>query len=426
MSSKPDHLAPFRWPPSWTNPAILGSFRQTPINCLIFDSPVPAVAAAAREAGFTVLEWAALGAAPINEMKWDSPAPQTVITGLEWPRMKITAGRPGGSESGPTGAPWIDSNTWVARLASVRAPHRPVWLGFEPGKENPTPGEAGYKIAIADSAAAGARWMISIDEGLRQGLPAGNAEADKVWRSIVGALQFFEKHRDWAAWQPQGSVGVLSSFSGENEFLGTEVLNLAARRNLLYRVMDRNVSSSHNFEKLRAVLYVDNEQPSPELKSKLEGFGRGGGVLIVPRKLGSQFAGGALADCPVPGYQLRSFGKGTLAVATRDWDDPFFLAAETHSLATRRHDPVTLFNGRSLWEHYSEATDGRAALLQLVGFTGRPNESVSFIPNRPWRSANLHTIGSDSATLLEPVQVEGRPEFHLPAFSYYAALEFRS
>jgi hypothetical protein len=45
---------------------------------------------------------------------------------------------------------------------------------------------------------------------------------------------------------------------------------------------------------------------------------------------------------------------------------------------------------------------------------------------RPWRSVSMYAIGSESPTLLEPVSVEGRMEFHLPAFSYYAALEFQS
>jgi hypothetical protein len=406
----------------------LGSFSQNPINCLIFESLAAAkpIADAARAAGLTVLEWNSLGAAPLDEVKWDSPAPQTVITGLEWPRMKMAARRSADVDAGPTGAPWIDSNTWVARLAAVRAPHRPVWLGFELAKGDPAPGEAAYNIAIADSAATGARWMVSLDDHLTKGIPAGNAEALKIWRSIGAALAFFEKHRDWAAWEPWGSIGILSSFAGKDEFLGQEVLNLSARRNLLYRVVDRSAPASHKLEGLRAVLYVDSDSPSPALKAKLDAFVRAGGLLIIPHALASEFAGGRPIPGPVAGYDLRSLGKGSLAVAARNWDDPFFLAADVHSLVMRRNDPVRLFNARSLWQHYSVAPDGRASLLQLVGFTGRPNQSVSIAPARPWRSAALYTIGCSAPAVLEPIQVEGRPEFHLPAFSHYAALEFRS
>src|ERR1022692_1787878 len=70
-----DHLVPFRWPSAWTDPALLGSFSQNPINCLIFENVAAAkpVADAARSAGLTVLEWNSLGAAPLAEVKWDSP-----------------------------------------------------------------------------------------------------------------------------------------------------------------------------------------------------------------------------------------------------------------------------------------------------------------------------------------------------------------
>jgi hypothetical protein len=373
------------------------------------------------------LEWSALEAAPLAEIKWTSPAKQTVITGLAWPRIKLSStGRRNDVDAGPTGAPWIDSNSWVARLAAVRAPHKPVWLGFELVKDDPVPGESAYQIAIADSAASGAHWMVSLDEGLHKGLPAGNADALKTWRSMQASLAFFEKHREWTGWERWGSVGIISSFAGTNEFLGQEVLNLAARRNLLYRVLDRAAPGSQRLDGLRGVLYVDNDPPAAELKTQLDAFVRDGGLLIVPRALAARFSGGTPASCPVAGYAFRSLGKGWLAVATRDWEDPYFLAADVHNLVSRRNDPVRLFNARSLWEHYSVAADGRRALLQLVGFTSRPNESVSMTVARQWRSVTMYTMGSEAPARVEPVAVEGQMEFHLPPFSYYAALEFRS
>lgn len=427
MSS--DNLVPFRWPAAWTDPALCRLFAGSPINCLLLDrvSAAGPVAAAARAAGLTVLEWGALPAAPLAEVMWDSPAPQTVITGLAWPRIKLSStGRPNNVDAGPTGAPWIDSNTWVARLAAVRAPRKPVWLGFESGKDDPVPGEAAYHIAIADSAATGARWIVSLDDGLRTGLPAGDADALKTWRGILAALTFFEKHRDWAAWEPWGSIGILSTFAGKDEFLGQEVLNLASRRNLLYRVLDRSLTASQKWEGLRGILYVDSDPPSAGLKAQLDAFARAGGLLILPRQLASQFSGGKPVPCPVGGYDLRPLGKGSLATATRDWEDPYFLAADVHNLVSRSNDPVRLFNARSLWAHYSVAAGGGRALLQLVGFTSRPNESVSLTPARSWRSVAMHTIASENPTMLQPVTVEGRIELHLPPFLYYAALEFQA
>jgi hypothetical protein len=343
-ASSSDYLVPFRWPSAWTDPALLRLVERSAINCLLFESltGAQAVVDATRAAGLTALEWSALGAAPLPDVKWDSPAPQTAIDGLVWPRIKMSANKSKEAESGPTGAPWIDSNSWTARLAAVRAPHRPVWLGFELAKGDPVPDEAAYNIAIADSAASGAQWMMTLDEAFSKGLAAGKADALKTWRSILTSVAFFERHREWASWERWGSIGILSSFAGKDEFMGQELINLAARRNLLYRVLDRSVSASHKLEGLPAVLYVDSDPPSGSLKANLGAFARAGGLLIVPHTLAAQFPGEKPLRCLVPGYELRSLGKGAVAAATRDWEDPFFVAADVHNLVGRRNDPVTL------------------------------------------------------------------------------------
>ena len=424
-----DQRVPFRWPTAWTDPALLRLLAESPINCLLLESlsGAKAIADAARAAGLTALEWGALGAAPLEDVKWDSPAPQIAITGLVWPRIKLSAGKAGNmAEAGPTAAPWIDSNTWVARLAAARAPGRPVWLGFGLAKDDPVPGESDYVIAIADSYASGARWMLTLDEGLCKGLPAGDAHAVSTWSSIVAAVAFFEKHRQWVGWERWGPIGILSSFAGNDEFMGEEILNLAGRRKLLYRVLYRSARARPKIEDLPAVLYLDSDPPSPELKAMLVAYARSGGLLIVPRALAAQFPGDKTVRCPVAGFEWRSFGGGAVIAATQDWDDPYFLAADVHSLVGVRNDPAILFNAGSLWEHYSLTPDGGGALLQLVGFTSRDNRSVSVAPARPWRSAAMYTISKSAApVMLEPVQVEGRMEFHLPPFSYYTALEAR-
>lgn len=415
-----ENLTPFRWPSAWTDATLLKLLAGSPINCILVDPAAlgSPIAGAARKSGIEVLSFASLE---------NSGAARIVLSKLPWPRMKMSPkGRPDDAEAGPTGAPWIDSNCWVARLAAVRAPGKPVWLSFEPDPKEQPPDEAAYTVAVADSAAAGARWIVSLDATLAKGLPAGNAEALNKWRAIQTSLAFFEARQAWSAWEPWGSVGILSSFAGDDEYMGQEMLNLSARRNLLYRILDRSLLASHKFDGLRAVVYVDNSAPAPALKSKLMAFAQAGGLLIVPRALASQFPSGRILQCPVAGYRLQTLGKGSLAAPLEDWDDPYFLAADVHSLVSRRNDPVRLFNGRSLWMHYSVSPDNSAALLQFVSFTSRPNQSVSLAPARQWRSALMHTIGGDKPVALQPVEVDGHLEFQLPRFSYYAALEFRS
>src|SRR3954451_25455122 len=92
-----DKLVPFRWPSSWSDPALLKLLAGSPINSLLFDSPSEAnpIARAARAIGVASFDWNALGAASLADVKWGSAAAQTAITGLPWPRIKMSAGRGG-------------------------------------------------------------------------------------------------------------------------------------------------------------------------------------------------------------------------------------------------------------------------------------------------------------------------------------------
>jgi hypothetical protein len=96
-----DALVPFRWPKAWANSSFLGLLAGSPINCLLLESAGSGnpVAEGARRAGLEVFEGA-------------PPAGQTVVSNLAWPRMKLSPrGRRDDAEAGPTGAPWIDSNS---------------------------------------------------------------------------------------------------------------------------------------------------------------------------------------------------------------------------------------------------------------------------------------------------------------------------
>ena len=425
-----DNLSPFRWPSVWKDPTLLRLLEGSAINCLLIDESADsngAVAEAARKAGLLVRQLSSLGVAPLAEVNWRSPAPVVALSGLVWPGIKV-APRDGNVQAaaGPTGAPWIDSNCWVVRLARVRAPGKSIWLDFAPPADVAAPNAAALSVAVADSAAAGARWIVSLGEKMSRGLAGGNTDAVNAWRGMLTTLRFFEKHREWGTYEPWGSLGVLSTFAGDGDFMGKEVLNLAARRNLLYRILDRSAGSGQSLDRLKALLYVDSERPSPEWKARLTAFGRGGGLLIVPRALAVEFPGEKPLRCPVVGYELRAFGKGSVASPTRDWDDPFFLAADVHNLVSRRNDPVVLFNARSLGEHYSVAPGGRSELLQLVGFTGRATDSVSIAVVRPSASAAMYVPEQEAPTILKPEKVDGQLEYHLPSFLNYAALEFKS
>ncbi len=423
-------LVPFRWPESWTDPRHVALFEGGPVNCLVLSGPAGPIAEAARKAGMSVIYMNSLGAAPLGELNWDTPAPVVAINRLVWPRMHALGGADQ-AQAGPTGAPWIDSNSWVARLAAARAPSKQTWLDFAPPKDEAAPTETAYRVAIADAEATGARWILTLDAKLSRSLAAGVASALKTWRSILATLSFFARRKAWRAYAHQGPLGVISAFSGDHEFMGTQFLNLAARRNLLYSVIDRSRLAAAPLAGLRAAIWLDQEAPAPGDAGRLAEFARGGGLLIASRAASPAFKGERRLDCAVAGYDLHTLGKGTLATTAKAWDDPYFLAADAHSLVSRRYDPIRMFNGSGCWVHHSVAPAARDRLIQLVSFGsmsragGTGTSDVSLRIAAEHRSVVLHVLDGEPSPL-QPALVGANLEYRLPQFATYAALEVRA
>lgn len=401
-------LAPFAWPRDWKDAALLDLLPGTSFNCLLIPKELNAVRDAARRRGLAVFE---------------APPPEVNAIGGVWPGIRMSErGRRDEAESGPTGAPWIDSSGWQVLLARARSP-KPVWVTCGPDAGAQPPAEQNYLLAVADAAAAGGRWVAALHPAHAAALAGRAPDAIALWKALAAAAAFFEQRKHWRDWPPAGPLAVISDFAGDNEFLATEVLNLAARRNLLYRVIDKS-SAPAKLPPVRAVLYCDKEPPAAPLKASLEAFVQGGGLLVAPAAAAKAF-GGPPVESPVPGYHVRSAGKGRVAAPGEEWSDPFLLAADTHILMSRRHDPVRVFNATSLGVHYSR--QGPAALVQLVNFTRRAAaRDVTLSVTGRWQTAKFSSLEQPAALPLQPVPAGRNVEFHLPRFALYAAVELEA
>ncbi|MBI4877498.1 MAG: hypothetical protein HY822_22950 [Acidobacteria bacterium] len=269
-------------------------------------------------------------------------------------------------------------------------------------------------------ATGGGDWIVSLDGDFSAALGKGDSTALGDWRKMGATMAFFRKRRAWREWTLIGPLAVISDFAGDNEFLAGEVLNLASRRNLLYRVVDKARVSPSDLAGARAVLYVDKELPPAALLDRLAGFDKTGGLLIAPAPVAAKFAGPAVTG-PVEGYDVRAFGKGRVAAPKKEWDDPFLLAADAHILMSRRYDPVRVFNAASLYVSCRDR--GPNAVVQIVNFARRESaQPVSVALARSYAQARFHTLEADPAPL-KPVPAGQGVEFHLPPFSLYAAIE---
>jgi hypothetical protein len=375
------------WPAGW-DAAKLDLLKGTPINCVL-NAP-----AEAAKAGF--------------DMPTDLSAVQR-FDKSPWPGIPEKSWE----SAGPTGNPWVDANGWQVRLALTKTPGKPVWISSE------KPKSVNLALAVADAAHCGGRWLVTLNEELARGLAEGNARAAATWKDATRALAFFEAHRDLASMNALAKLAIVSSFDDTNS---GEVLNLSTRRHLAYHIVEKS-QPRISFQGLEAVLYLDEAPPAAALLGKMVDFARGGGLLMTPSTTAAKITGIGPVMETQPRTAVHRLGKGRIAVPLKEWDDPFVLAADTHLLVSHRNDPVRLFNEGVLIPYVT--ADGHRTVVQLVNYLGRESANFVTLAMPPsGRNPRVRTLDAPDPKPMEVFRESGRPEVHLPAFRYYASIEF--
>lgn len=403
-----EHAVPLRWPPAWHDTAQLQVLRNTPINCIL-DAPA-SIAEAARATG--------LGAYGKDQ------ADQSVhfLTDPVWPSIR-SAKQADGAAAGPTGAPWVDANGWSIHLAHALDPAKPIWVEAVPEKDA-LQDDSAYQLAIADSAANGARWVVSLDEDTALGLAANDTRMAARWRKVISAIDFFQTHRSWSDMPARTNLAVLSDFSGDNEFMAKEFLNLATRRYLACLPIPKTNSASLTVAP-PSVIYLDEQPPPPECKRALERRVQQGGLLIASLKSRVSQWGGTPAPNPIPGYDVRTIGTGRTIVPKTAWQDPYLVAQEVRILLGRRNDVLRLYNTGSMDAYYARTTDGNTGVVHLVNYTRHPPYlQVSVAPADDYSRASVRSLERPAGDL---AKINPRPgsfnEIGVPPFSVYSAIE---
>lgn len=427
---------PIYWPVIWKDPKSLDWITGTTINCVVFDGHSVDSAPLFEEAqrrGLAIVDWtrpeaSGIVAGKAAQIPWTGPHPIAAITDAVWPGIRKSSARDKDAvDTGPTGAPWIEANGWLVQLARARAPEKTIWLISSPPRNQPRSVIAveAYLLAIADAAAGKARWVLTLDELLAQELAFRRPAAIGRWQRILATLRFFEQRRALAGGHSRAAVAVISTFSGNNELLGTELLNLAARRNLLHSVLLTSQVPSADFKTLKAIIWLDNDAPEEMVRLKLESFVQRGGLLIAPAWAEKMSAGGQPVNSPVPGYELRQVGHGRVARPVAAWEDPYLIAADAHVLISHREDPVTLFNGGSLLAWDVDAPGGE--LVQLVRYSAQSASlPVSIQLRRTYSSVRVATLENPNGEDITWSRLKSGVELPLPSFGVFAALDLRT
>jgi hypothetical protein len=398
---------PMRWPAAWKSPESLSLLKDTTINCLVLESgaDLGPIAEQAKRSGLAVTSKAPMGA--------------NVSTG-EWPGVQVAARGGGGVSAGPTGVPWLNSNGWRVRLNAALHPQDAIWIDAPPKGARLLPDS--FAMAFTDSAAFGGRWIISLDDATATGIAGQEARAVDGWKKLVAAARFFDARKEWAAYTPQAVVGVVSDFTGDNEFLSGETLNLLARTNQQYRVIPKGKTSEESWKGLRAILYVDAQPPSPELRKQLDALVAAGRMLIAGPKWGP-VTGTPAKDQEHPRYDIRMVGKGKVALAKEDPNDPYTLANDSVLLVSHRYELLRFYNVGAASSYLTDSPDRKSVLLHLLFYANRGPEDATVRVAGRYRSAKLWTVDQADARRLEVQPGREGAELHLPAVSQYAAAE---
>lgn len=344
----------------------------------------------------------------------DAPPDGIRMVKGEWPGVRSSRGRADAS-AGPTGVPWVDSNGWAVRLSAALHPDSGVWVNAAPPK---FVFPSSYLTAVADSAAYGGRWIVTLDDALAEGVAKGNETALRTWKTIGDAAAFFAARKTWSAYVPAATVAVISAFTGDDEFFSSEMLNLLARAGQHYRVLPKGNVKAGSLAGLRAAIYADAQPPSPALRKELAAFVEAGGLLITTPVWGEP----ASRQTTHPRYYGWAQGKGRIARAIDAPADPYEMAQDAAVLISHRYDLVRFWNSGAYGSCYAVSPDRKQAVAHLLFYANRGPDAATVRIAGPYRKVKASTVDQPDIKV-ETVAQKDAVEVHLPQVSQYVALE---
>jgi hypothetical protein len=368
--------SPLRWPRAWTDPAAVDRLTGAGFDTLLIDNSdeFEAVRFKAAQIGMRV-------AHP------DVPPDGVRLVKGEWPGVRLARGAD--ASAGPTGVPWVDSNGWAVRLSLATHPESAVWVSAAPPK---IVFPSSYLTAIADTAAYGGRWIVTLDDALAEGIAKGNDNALRTWKTIGQAASFFHSRRAWDAYAPAATVAVISDFAGDNEFFNQELLNLLGRAGQHYSVVPKAELRAESLRGLRAAIYADAQPPSATVRKELDAFAARGGLVLVNQ--------GAGADA-----------------------DPYEFVQKAVVRISHRYDLVRFWNGGATGSYYAVSPDRKQAIVHLLFYSNRGPDMATVRIAGPYRKVKASMVDAPELKGVETVAQNDAVEVHLPQVSQYVALE---
>jgi hypothetical protein len=315
-----------------------------------------------------------------------------------------------GIRGAPSSQPWIESNIWLVRSFVLASPSRPVWISSL--LENPS--AIDYARAVADAAAAGGRWIVSLDDALRAKLRTRDASALQEWRRISSYMKFAESHAEWRALASYGNVGIVLDPASTQQHLADEYLNLMARRQVPYQLVSRFGLNTAAVTKLRALVATELDPPSAPERKLVQDFAENGGLVVV----GPSWGGAPKTE---PFAEILA-GKGRVVVYKDP--DPEAVARDLKELLSDDDLGVVPFNVPSVITVSSGGGPGQPLLVHLLNYFDHPVEAITLRVAGKFRSARLEA--PEGAAVDLPLRYDdGRTEVTIPKLLLWGTLSMQ-
>ena len=317
-----------------------------------------------------------------------------------------------GVEATPSSEPWIDSNIWLGVSLHSWCGSRPVWLG-EQLAANAAADD--YLRAIADAAAGGSRWILSLNDDLRNGLRHQQADALGTWRRIVVYLRFQQEHTSWIEYPPLADYGFIQDSAGNERIKSDSNLILAVRQRIPLRVIERSQLSASALDGLQDLHGIGLTQPTEQERKVLSTFAQEGGLVVV----GPSWKQTDLS--PEQDFEIERSGKGRVVVYNKEWPEGTGLSKDLIDLLSRENLGVRFFRVTSVLSHVSVDKPGNRMLVQLVNYATYPADSVLVRISGNFGVARLYTP-ENPVTELRIVKFDRQIEVNIPRLSIYGGL----
>jgi hypothetical protein len=286
-----------------------------------------------------------------------------------WPGILVQQG--GAVKAAPTGAPWVETNTGFLRFVrSLTA--APVWIANLPPPRQVLKVER-YLQAVADAAAASARWVVALDDDFARRLLDRESAALADWGRIAAHVRYFEEHPEWRGLRPAGSLALIQGASSGALYSGG-ILDMIAARNIPVRIFPPSGIGEETVAGVKMAVNVDPAAVAEDQKEALRSLTRAGGTLL---------------NGP-PGWKMPAITAENITLGQQDVDTLAAIWRDVNAMIGRANLGVRLFNVAGMLSNFVAGAGGRPAVLHLVNYTGYPVENVAVQAAGAFRQARLY------------------------------------